>query len=130
MNTIAITLNRRQRARIRRGVQYAALLLAVALVGAFANLGEIRRAFFDLKVADAIFPQIVTTYLVNTVLYTAAAFVFGLALGLLLALMRLSSVAPYRWIANIYIEFFRGVLAIRLITASTLVTYTTLGEIQ
>jgi polar amino acid transport system permease protein len=36
-------------------------------------------------------------------------FAFGLALGLLLALMRLSDVTPYRWAANVYIEFFRGI---------------------
>jgi polar amino acid transport system permease protein len=117
MNTIATTLSRRQRARIRRSAQYTVLLLAVALIAAFADWGEIRRAFFDLEVVDAIFPQIVTIYLVNTVIYTAAAFVFGLALGLVLALMRLSSVGPYRWIANIYIEFFRGVPALLVIIA-------------
>jgi len=34
--------------------------------------------------------------------------VFGFVLGMILALMRLSSVAPYRWVALIYIEIFRG----------------------
>jgi polar amino acid transport system permease protein len=38
-------------------------------------------------------------------------------LGLVLALMRLSSVAPYRWVANVYIEFFRGVPALLVIIA-------------
>jgi polar amino acid transport system permease protein len=36
------------------------------------------------------------------------AFAFGLALGLLLAMMKLSSIGPYRWFANGYIELFRG----------------------
>jgi polar amino acid transport system permease protein len=112
-----MALTRRQRTRLVRALQYGVFLLVIALVVVFADWGEIRRAFFDVTVADAIFPQIVTTYLVNTVLYTVAAFAFGLALGLVLALMRLSSVPPYRWVANIYIEFFRGVPALLVIIA-------------
>ena len=111
------TLTRRQRARITRGVQYVLFVAAILVLASLADWGQIRRAFFDLEVVDAIFPQILTTYLVNTVTYTAAAFAFGLVLGLVLALMRLSSVAPYRWLANIYIEFFRGVPALLVILA-------------
>ncbi len=48
----------------------------------------------------------------NTLVYTAGAFVIGLVLGTVLALMRLSSVGPYRWIATVWIEFFRGLPAI------------------
>ncbi len=44
--------------------------------------------------------------------YTLSGFVFGLVLGLVVALMRLSSVAPYRWLAGAYIEFFRGLPAL------------------
>ena len=40
------------------------------------------------------FPEVITTALKNTILYTACGFTFGLALGLVLALMRLSSVGP------------------------------------
>jgi polar amino acid transport system permease protein len=117
MAVLTRTLTRRQRARITRGVQYALFAAAILLLGSLADWGQIRRAFFDLEVVDAIFPQILTTYLLNTVIYTAAAFAFGLVLGLVLALMRLSSAAPYRWLANIYIEFFRGVPALLVILA-------------
>jgi polar amino acid transport system permease protein len=48
----------------------------------------------------------------NTILYTIGAFIFGLVLGTVLALMKLSQVGPYRWIATAYTEFFRGVPAI------------------
>ncbi len=58
------------------------------------------------------FPEVITTALKNTILYTACGFAFGLALGLVLALMRLSSVGPYRWMATMFIEFFRGVPAL------------------
>src|SRR5207247_5279626 len=47
-------------------------------------------------------------------------YVFGFAFGLVLALMRLSSVGPYRWIAAVYVEIFRGLpsLVIFLIIGS------------
>ena len=74
-----------------------------------ADWHQLRLAFFDVEVVKALFPEIITTALVNTVKYTLLGFGFGLALGLVLALMRLSSVPPYRWIAVTYIEFFRGI---------------------
>lgn len=110
-------VTRRQRARMTRGAQYGVFALVILLVAVFADWGEIRRAFFDLDVIREIFPEVLTTYLLNTVLYTVAAFAFGLVLGLVLALMRLSSVPPYRWVANVYIEFFRGVPALLVIIA-------------
>jgi polar amino acid transport system permease protein len=110
-------MSRRQRTRTVRGVQYGVLALAVAAVAFGANWGEIRRAFFDVDVAQAQFPDIITTALVNTVVYTLLGFGFGLALGLILALMRLSSVPPYRWLATGYIEFFRGVPALLVFIA-------------
>ncbi|WP_181763523.1 amino acid ABC transporter permease [Streptomyces albidus (ex Kaewkla and Franco 2022)] len=110
-------MSRRQRTRTVRGVQYGVLALVVAAMAFGANWGEIRRAFFDLDVAQALFPDIITTALVNTVVYTLLGFGFGLALGLVLALMRLSSVPPYRWLATGYIEFFRGVPALLVFIA-------------
>ncbi len=65
------------------------------------------------------FPDVITIALKNTIVYTACGFVFGLALGLVLALMRLSSVGPYRWIATVYIEFFRGLPALLIFIASS-----------
>jgi polar amino acid transport system permease protein len=112
-----MSMSRRQRTRAVRGVQYGVLALVVAAVAFGANWGEIRRAFFDVDVAQAQFPDIITTALVNTVVYTLLGFGFGLALGLILALMRLSSVPPYRWLATMYIEFFRGVPALLVFIA-------------
>ncbi|GAA3487489.1 amino acid ABC transporter permease [Streptomyces cremeus] len=110
-------LSRRQRARAVRGAQYAVLLGVVLVVALAADWGEVRRAFFDVEVARSQFPDIITTALVNTVLYTLLGFGFGLGLGLLLALMRLSTVPPYRWLAVAYIEFFRGVPALLVFIA-------------
>ena len=54
-----------------------------------------------------------TVALRNTVIYTRRpASCSASSFGTVLALMRLSSVAPYRWIATVYIEFFRGLPAL------------------
>ncbi len=41
----------------------------------------------------------------------------GLGIGMVLALMKLSSVGPYRWLATLYIEFFRGIPALLVFIA-------------
>ncbi|MFH8346476.1 amino acid ABC transporter permease [Streptomyces sp. NPDC018045] len=110
-------LSRRRRARLLRGAQYAVLAAAVLVLALVADWGTLRHAFFDVAVAKALFPEIITTALVNTVLYTLLGFGFGLGLGLVLALMRLSQVPPYRWLAVTYIEFFRGVPALLVFIA-------------
>jgi polar amino acid transport system permease protein len=63
------------------------------------------------------FPDVITVALKNTMIYTALGFVFGFAWGLVLALMRLSSVGVYRVLAGVYIEFFRGLPALLVILA-------------
>ncbi|QFZ23833.1 amino acid ABC transporter permease [Saccharothrix syringae] len=112
-----MALSKRQRAKAFRGAQYALLVVILLALAFLADWGEIRRAFFNLDIAASMFPGVITTALWNTISYTALGFVFGLALGLVLALMKLSSVAPYRWIATVYIEFFRGVPALLVFIA-------------
>jgi len=102
----------RRRARVSRGVQYAVLVLLVVAVALTADWGKLQSVFLDPTVLRAMWPEIITIALKNTLVYTACAFSFGLVLGLLLALMRLSPVGPYRWIATAVIEFFRGVPAL------------------
>src|SRR5687768_11465161 len=114
---LTMALSPRRRRQYTRGVQYAVLVLAVVLAALVADWDTISRAFLDPEIMAAQFPQIITVALVNTVIYTALGFAFGLGLGLVLALMKLSSVAPYRWIANLYIEFFRGVPALLVFIA-------------
>ncbi|SDQ40989.1 amino acid ABC transporter permease [Thermostaphylospora chromogena] len=105
-------LSPRRRQQISRGVQYAILVIVAAVLAALADWPAIAQAFFNLDVAAESFPDLFTVALKNTVIYTLAGFVVGFALGLVLALMRLSSVAPYRWIAVVYIEVFRGLPAL------------------
>jgi polar amino acid transport system permease protein len=112
-----MAMSKRQRAKVFRGAQYGVLIIAIALVAVVADWGKIQRAFLDLEVAAKLFPDIVVSALKNTIIYSALGFAFGLALGLVLALMKLSSVGPYRWIATAYIEFFRGVPALLVFIA-------------
>jgi polar amino acid transport system permease protein len=112
-----VAMTRRQRARAFRGGQYALLLVAIGAFAALADWGRIGEAFFDVDVVRELFPDLITVALKNTVLYTLCAFAFGLVLGLVIALMRLSPVAAYRALATIYVEFFRGVPALLVLIA-------------
>ncbi|WP_019812744.1 amino acid ABC transporter permease [Saccharomonospora saliphila] len=112
-----MTMSPRKRARMFRGVQYALLVLVALLLVLLADWGTVVDSFFNVEAARAQLPEIVTTALVNTVIYTALGFGLGLAAGFVLALMKLSSVGPYRWLATVYIEFFRGVPALLVFIA-------------
>lgn len=101
-----------QRQRLTRVAMYAVFVAVVVVIALMADWTAIRRNFFDLEVARGMFPKVVTIAAKNTVLYTAIAFVGGLVLGLVLALMKMSSVLPYRVVANAYIELFRGLPAL------------------
>ncbi|MEU0795517.1 amino acid ABC transporter permease [Amycolatopsis sp. NPDC005961] len=112
-----MALSRRRRRSAFRGAQYVLLLVIIVVFAFLANWGQIGRAFFDLDVAAAQFPDVITVALKNTIIFTALGFALGLGLGLVLALMRLSSVGPYRWFARGYIEFFRGLPALLIFLA-------------
>ncbi|AEN08515.1 MULTISPECIES: amino acid ABC transporter permease [unclassified Streptomyces] len=105
-------LSRRQWRRVSRVVQYVLFFAVVALLVALADWKQLGNQFAQTDLVARLFPDIITTALVNTVVYTASGFLFGLVLGLVVALMRLSSVAPYRWAAGVYIEIFRGLPAL------------------
>jgi polar amino acid transport system permease protein len=101
-------LSRRRRQRVARVAGYVLFALVIVAVASAADWGRLSDAFFRLDIARGMFPDAIVVALRNTVLYTLLAFVFGLTLGLVLALMRLSSILPYRWLATAYIELFRG----------------------
>ena len=110
-------MRRSTRRRLSRGVLYAVLVAALAAVVLAADWEAVAENFFDAAILAGTWPTIVTVAAKNTVLYTVVAFVGGLVVGLLLALMKLSPVAPYRWLATGYIEFFRGLPALLVIFA-------------
>ncbi|WGD36637.1 amino acid ABC transporter permease [Lysinibacter sp. HNR] len=101
-----------KRARVSRGIQYALLIAVVGFLALIADWEKITNSFFNLEVAKEQFPGIITTAFANTLLFTALGLVAGMSGGILLALMKLSSVGPYRWIATTYIEIFRGLPAL------------------
>ncbi|MFT3833141.1 MAG: amino acid ABC transporter permease [Micropruina sp.] len=115
-------LSPRRRAQRIRWVNYGVLVLAVVAVILFADGRQLQSVFFrpDL-VAETVGPSLLNA-LKNTVLYTVGAFVFGLVLGTVLALMKLSQIGPYRWIATGYTEIFRGVPAIIVLLAFSLIS--------
>lgn len=91
---------------------YALTLAVLALVVMNADWPRLREVFLDPEIFAGLFPEIVTVAARNTVILAFLAFGGGLVFGLLLALMRLSSIRPYRWAALAYIELFRGIPAI------------------
>ncbi|MEP6650565.1 MAG: amino acid ABC transporter permease [Lapillicoccus sp.] len=105
-------LTRRQRARLTRGGQYAIGIAIVLFLAVKTDWAQFNEAFFRLDIFAIMWPGVFLTALKNTLIYTALAFVFGLALGLVIAMMKLSSIGPYRWFANGYVELFRGLPAL------------------
>ncbi|MEU4832108.1 amino acid ABC transporter permease [Streptosporangium sp. NPDC023615] len=105
-------LSPRKRRRIILGVQYAIVLVILGLIIATVDWATIREHFLDVEAARQMLPMLFTVALKNTIIYTLSAYVIGFVLGLVLALMRMSSAAPYRWAALIYVEIFRGLPAL------------------
>lgn len=101
-------MSRRRRRQLSLGVQYGLFAVIVLAIALLADWPQLRTNFASWDVARELFPEILTVGLLNTALFTGLGFVLGLAAGLVLALMRLSPVAPYRWFATAYIEIFRG----------------------
>jgi polar amino acid transport system permease protein len=110
-------VKRSTKQRLVRGLLYAVFVAAVLALGLAADWEAVRESFFDVGVLQQTWPGILVVAAKNTALYTVIAFVGGLAVGLLLALMKLSPVAPYRWVSTAYIEFFRGLPALLVIFA-------------
>lgn len=104
--------NRMQRAKWRRWAIMAFTVVLVVVLLAVADWARIQRNFFQWDIAQEMFWDVITIAAKNTILYTAAAFSFGLVLALVLALMKRSTIAPYRWFATAYIELFRALPAL------------------
>ncbi|WP_025272539.1 amino acid ABC transporter permease [Haloglycomyces albus] len=102
----------RKKQRLGQAVQYVVLVgLALALVY-FAQWDTIRESFLNADMFPYLFPDLLTVALVNTVVYTLSGYTVGFVLGLILAVMQMSSVAVNRWLAMTYVEIFRGLPAI------------------
>ncbi|NTW40745.1 MAG: amino acid ABC transporter permease [Cellulomonadaceae bacterium] len=106
----------RKRARVSRGVQYVVLVAVVLAIAASTDWQHMREQVLNLEAARSMASSLPRAAL-NTIRYTAAAFAVAFPLGLVLALMKLSSVKVYRVIATGYVEFFRGVPALLVVLA-------------
>ncbi|AZI57441.1 amino acid ABC transporter permease [Nakamurella antarctica] len=107
-----MALTRRQKLRVTRLVQGLIGLAVIAVIVTVADWQAFAKSFLNWDVARGMFPRVITTALINTLLYTACSFMFGLVLAIVLALMRLSSFMPYRALAMAYVELFRGLPAL------------------
>lgn len=101
-----------KRPHVVRGALYAVFTMATLALLVFADWGKIQRNFFQPDIVRDMFPEVMTVAAKNTIVYTTIAFAFGFVLAMALALMKLSSIGPYRWFANAYIELFRGLPAL------------------
>jgi polar amino acid transport system permease protein len=107
-----MAMTRRQKQRLVRGLLYLLAVLIVVAAALLADWDRIARNFFNLDTARRMFPDVLTVAGRNTLIYAVLSFGFGLVLALILALMRMSPVAPYRAFAIGYIELFRGLPAL------------------
>jgi polar amino acid transport system permease protein len=87
-------------------------VIIVIVVLLFADWATLQRSFADVDVAADMLPEVITIAAKNTLLYTLLAFALGLVMALILALMKMSPIRPYKWIATAYIELFRGLPAL------------------
>ncbi|MFC6694786.1 amino acid ABC transporter permease [Nocardioides daphniae] len=108
-------VTKKNKERLTRGAMYALLVAVVVWLASIADVEAIRSNFFSEEVWAKLWPEIITIGAWNTIKYTVIAFAGGLVLALVLALMRMSPVAPYRWIGTAYVEFFRGLPALVVI---------------
>lgn len=109
------TLTRTQRRKATHLGVYVVLALLALLCVLFADWGLLKVNFADGETWRAQWPDIFLVAARNTLIYTVLSFAGGLALALVLALMKLSDVLGLRMIATAWIEFFRGLPALVVI---------------
>ncbi len=105
-------LSRTQRTRLWRWIGYGLLAVVGVLALVFVDWGTLQENFFDPEIARDLFPEVITEAARATLIFSTLGFSIAFALGLLLSVMKLSPVTPYRWLATIYIEVFRGLPAL------------------
>ena len=107
----------KRRQQISIGIQAAVFVAVIAAILLAMDWETLGTSVFNFAAIGPMFPDVILVGLGNTLLYTVTSFIVGLIGGIVLALMRMSSFAPYRWIATAYTEFFRGVPALLVFIA-------------
>lgn len=120
---------RRKNRRIRlwRWFSYLVGVVVVVALGFIVDWERVGQKYFAVDRIRDTFPDIITIAAKNTAIYTAGSFVGGVILGVTAALLRLSSVRVYRWVAKLYIEIFRGLPALLTIILVGFITPIALG---
>ncbi|MBU5819100.1 ABC transporter permease subunit, partial [Acinetobacter baumannii] len=83
--------------------------LIIAFTGEWAAFNK---QFLNMTTVSKTISRTFTVGLKNTLIYAVSAFVVGLIIGLIIALMRMSEVPLYRWLGTLYVEIFRGLPAL------------------
>ena len=92
------------RSKRNRIITYVISAVIVAVVVAYGDWAKIADKYLDVERAGELFPEIITIATKNTLIYTVGAFVGGVTIGLVMAIMRLSSLGPYGWFAITYLD--------------------------
>ena len=77
-------------------MMYGLAAVVVLVVVTQADWPKIQKNFFNTEVAADMFPEVITSAVKNTALYTALSFVLGMLWRWRWALMRLSSLKPFQ----------------------------------
>ncbi|MEJ7651691.1 MAG: amino acid ABC transporter permease [Nakamurella sp.] len=105
-------LSRKQVTLLTRIGQVVLIAAIIAFLGATGDWAKFSKQYFNWEAGAKLLPRLIGTGLVNTLLYTVLSFIVAVILGTVVALMKISKVWLYRWIATIYIEIFRGLPAL------------------
>ena len=106
-------MTRKQRSTlVQWGLFVAGIAVVAITLGLTVRWGALANRFFKWDDFSNQFPGIVTEAARNTLVYTAIGYGGGLVIGLVVALMRQSSVAPARIIGSVYVEIFRALPAL------------------
>ena len=98
-----MAISKRKKAQYRRIAVYVLSVVALLAVALVVDWGRLQGAMFKWDIVVEQFPDILLSAGKNTLIFTILGFAGGLSFGLLFALMRLSTVRPYRWFAATYI---------------------------
>ena len=91
------------------------IIFIIALIFSFIDFPKLRETMFKPEIMIKQFPLIITQAAKNTLIFTFAGFIGVSILGLLFALMKLSKVRLYRWVATVYIDVIRGLPALLIL---------------
>jgi His/Glu/Gln/Arg/opine family amino acid ABC transporter permease subunit len=78
-------------------------------------MDDLIRLLFNPEFMAEHVPTLLAEGLVNTIILSFSAFFYGLVVGLILALMSVSTHTWVRWPAKVYVDIFRGLPAILVI---------------